>query len=144
MCDTRHLPSTILEKAGIRPTANRLLILRELLNSDSPLSLTDLECRIETIDKSGIFRALTLFLGHSVVHTVEDGGGGVRYEICHGTNECSVEDMHVHFYCEQCHRVVCFEKIPIPFVELPAEYEVRKANYMLKGLCPDCRKRLNQ
>ena len=34
------------------------------------------------MDKSSIFRTLTLFIEYDVVHTFEDGRGIVNYELC--------------------------------------------------------------
>ena len=43
---------------GIKPTANRIVIARTLSGAGSPMSMKDLENKILTIDKSGIFRTL--------------------------------------------------------------------------------------
>ena len=43
-----------LERKGVRPTANRILVLR-LRESAYPMSLADLENHLETLDKSSIF-----------------------------------------------------------------------------------------
>ncbi len=51
-----------LDKKGVKPTANRILVLKELNNVDGPVSLSVLENRLLTMDKSSIFRVLTLFL----------------------------------------------------------------------------------
>ena len=51
----------LLEEHGIKPTANRIVVLRALASSMLPQSLAELEHGIQTIDKSNIFRALTLF-----------------------------------------------------------------------------------
>lgn len=48
------------------------------------------------------------------------------------------DDLHVHFYCERCHRVYCFDSIATPVVDIPAGFAVRSINYMLKGVCPAC------
>lgn len=133
-------PVELLEKAGVKPTSNRLIVLKTLLEAKSPLSLVELETLIQSLERSSVLRVLTLFHDHDVVHTVEDGRGIVKYEICHGDRHCSVDDMHPHFYCEKCNRVFCFEDMAIPVVELPGAFEVRSVNYMLKGICPDCRK----
>lgn len=132
----------LLVKAGIRPTSNRIMVLRELEACGGLMSLTDLETRIETLDKSSIFRVLTLLLSHHLVHSVEDGRGIVKYEVCHGEDHCSVDDMHVHFYCDVCHSVYCFDQIPVPVVDLPEGFSVGAVNYMLKGVCPSCNKKV--
>ena len=71
----------LLEEHGIRPTANRLLIAQALEAAGRPLSLMELEARLETIDKSNISRALALFRDARLVHVLEDAGEGIRYEL---------------------------------------------------------------
>ena len=90
----------ILEKKGVKPTSNRILILRTMLAIGRPTSLHELEVIIVTMDKSSIFRVLSLFAEHHIAHTIEDGSGVLKYEICSGENECTLDDMHIHFYCE--------------------------------------------
>ena len=89
---------------GIKPTANRIVIARALASADRPMSMTELEESILTIDKSNIFRALTTFKEHHFVHVIEDGSDGVRYELCRSHSRQNDEDVHVHFFCECCHR----------------------------------------
>ncbi len=129
----------MLEEAGIRPTPNRILVLREILKSDSPLSLTDLEGSLETLDKSSIFRVITLLAQHHIVHGIEDGRGIAKYEICHGDHAHGDDDMHAHFYCERCERVVCLPAISATPPELPEGFEAHSVNYMIKGICPECK-----
>ena len=66
----------LLEHHGIKPTANRLLIVKALEKAGRPLSLTELETTLETIDKSNISRALSLFREAHLVHVLEDSGDG--------------------------------------------------------------------
>ena len=131
----------LLKEAGIKSTSNRVLVLSRLLQSENPLSLVELETELETLERSSIFRVLTLLQSHDVIHTMEDGRGVTKYEICHGHHHCSIEDMHAHFYCEKCEKVICFEEISAPQINLPAGFRVRSVNYMLKGLCPKCSRR---
>lgn len=127
-----------LKKAGIKPTANRLLVIRELIDAKAPMSLIELETSLETMERSTISRVLNIFAEHHLIHTLEDGRGVSKYELCHGEHSCTVSDMHVHFYCEKCNATFCFEDIGAPHIELPAEFKIRSVNYMLKGLCPKC------
>lgn len=128
----------ILEKSGIKPTPNRLLVVRALLGSERPLSLIELETLLETLDRSSISRVLSILQKKDAVHSLEDGRGVAKYEICHGETHCSLADMHAHFYCECCDRVFCFEDIATPSLKIPSEFKVHSVNYMLKGLCPVC------
>lgn len=133
-------PVDILEKAGIRATSNRMLVLKALLKASSPLSLIELETLLETLERSSILRVLTLFYNHGIVHSMEDGRGVEKYEICSGSDACSPEDMHVHFYCEKCDSVYCFDHAPVPEVDVPKGFSVKGVNYMIKGICPKCKK----
>lgn len=128
----------LLKSCKIRVTANRIIILKALSEKDYPLSLSDLEKILPTIDKSNIFRSLLLFRTNHLVHAFEVGNDLVKYELClsHGTE--NDEDIHVHFYCECCQRTFCMNEIHVPQVNLPKGYEAATVNYMVKGLCPRC------
>ena len=134
-----HTAAEILDNANIKPTPNRILVTRSLLAAESPLSLLELEKDLQTLDRSSISRVLALLLEHGAVHAMEDGRGITKYEICHGEHHCSVSDMHAHFYCERCNRVFCFEDINAPDINIPDAFQVRSVNFMIKGICPDCR-----
>ena len=129
----------LLEKAGIKPTANRLLVLGRLAGARQALSLIELETLLETLDRSSILRVLNLLLEKDVLHAFEDGRGVSKYEVCRGESHCSIDDMHAHFFCEKCGQTFCFEDIAAPRINIPAEFEIRSVNYMLKGRCPKCR-----
>lgn len=127
-----------LEEAGIRPTANRLLVMNELAKAHSPLSLIELETAIDSMDRSSILRVLSLLREHGLVHSMEDGRGIAKYEICHSCGHPKDDDSHVHFYCERCNRVYCFSDIPIPEIRMPSGFRSQSVNYMIKGICPHC------
>ena len=112
---------SLLEEHGIKPTANRIVLARALASSMQPQSLAELERRIQTIDKSNIFRGLMLFREHHLVHAIEGSNDGTKYELCHSHDHDHDDDQHPHFYCEQCHetygldyaerRIVCTKTI---------------------------------
>jgi Fur family ferric uptake transcriptional regulator len=123
---------------GVKLTANRLLIAQALEEAGRPLSMTELEDRLETIDKSNVFRALTAFRDAHLVHVLEDTGDGVRYELCLSHHDDEDDDVHVHFYCTQCRRTYCLHDIPVPPVRIPDGYEPQGVSYLVKGICPEC------
>lgn len=128
----------LLSEREIQPTAIRLLVLREMLQANRPVSLLDLEQTLDTVDKSSIFRTLTLFLSHHLIHCIDDGTGSFKYAVCSPGCSCGVEDLHTHFHCERCNRTFCFKNIPTPIVKLPEGFTLNSINYVLKGLCPEC------
>lgn len=131
----------LLEQHGIKLTANRILIAKVMSTLDYPISMKELETMLLTMDKSSIFRTLSHFKSHHLVHQLEDGNDIVRYELCHSLNKETDEDIHVHFYCEHCHRTFCLNEISVPQVNLPVGYRQTAVNYMIKGICPDCSQR---
>ena len=130
-----------LESKGIRPTANRILVMKNLMGEQNPQSLCNLERKMVSMDKSSIFRTLTLFLEHDVVHAFEDGRGVLCYELCEEKGACDHHDGHIHFYCESCQRSFCMEDIHIPSFELPEGFYPHSISFVIKGECPECRKK---
>ena len=128
----------MFSKREVKPTAIRLLVLNAMLEAKQAVSLLDLETRLDTVDKSTIFRTITLFLSHALVHSIDDGTGSLKYAVCSNDCNCCVEDLHAHFYCENCRRTFCFRKIPAPVVNLPEGFSLDSINYVLKGLCSEC------
>ena len=110
-------PLTLMQEHGIKLTANRILILKTLLQAGRPLSMTEIETALESVDKSIISRTLSNFREHHLLHTV------------------SAEDS-VH--CEVCGRTLCLEDIPIPPVLLPPGFSTENVEYMVHGVCPAC------
>ena len=131
---------SFLTEHGIKPTANRIVIAETLASADCPMSVKELEYRILSIDKSNIFRTLMLFKEHHLVHVIEDGDGGIKYELCLSHDHKVDEDEHLHFFCERCHKTICLHEIPVPIISLPAGYELHGISGVVKGLCPKCRK----
>ena len=130
----------LLVSKGVKPTANRILVVRTLMGLHSPATLASLEEMMVTMDRSSIFRALSLFEAHDIVHTFEDGKGTVNYELCRNEGECDRSDAHAHFYCEHCHRSFCLDTLPSPFLSLPEGFKLHSISFVVKGLCPECAK----
>ena len=126
-----------LEHKGVKPTANRMLVYQVMMDQHRPLCLRDLEDELVTMDRSSIFRTLTLFLKHDVIHAFEDGRGVEHYELCRHDDEDHTGS-HVHFYCESCGRTYCIEQVSLPSVHLPEEYSVHSMSFVVKGVCPEC------
>lgn len=131
-----------LEHKGVKPTINRILVYSTLAQLNRPVSLRDLENEMLNLDKSSIFRVLTLFAEHDVVHAFEDGRGIIHYELCHHHDgECNHSDGHLHFYCETCQRSFCLEDTPLPEIHLPEGFIPHSISFVIKGECPRCAKK---
>lgn len=128
----------LLTQREIKPTAIRLLVLKAMLKAGRPVALADLEAMLDTVDRSTLFRTVTLFLARHLVHSIDDGTGSLKYALCDRSCTCAVEDLHTHFHCQCCNKTFCFTHTPIPMVPLPQGFTLSSINYVLKGLCPEC------
>ncbi|CCX55712.1 putative uncharacterized protein [Bacteroides sp. CAG:1060] len=131
----------ILTRKEVKPTSNRILVMRELIKASHPVSLADLEISLGfSMDKASIFRVLELFSEKDIIHVIEDGSRSLKYELCHSGTHHTISDQHVHFYCERCKETYCFEDVSVPLVNIPEGFSPHAINYMIKGICPKCSK----
>lgn len=131
----------ILTRKEVKPTSNRILVMRELIKASHPISLADLEISLGfSMDKASIFRVLELFSEKDIIHVIEDGSRSLKYELCHSGTHHTISDQHVHFYCERCKETYCFENVSVPLVNIPEGFSPHAINYMIKGICPKCSK----
>ena len=127
-----------LKNAGIRITAVRLMIWHQVRHcTDGVFSLSDLEEALPTVDKSTLFRTLTLFSDAHLLHNVDDGSGSQKYCVCQhdDTRQCRG---HVHLTCRVCHNTFCLTDVAIPPVPLPDGFVPEETEYIVKGLCSIC------
>lgn len=128
----------LLIEAGIRPTAIRLLVLKDIVEYDHTFTLADMEQRMVTVDRSTLFRTLMLFVERKLLHEVDNGSGSKLYCRC----ECNYKHHHVphiHFTCTSCNETFCIKDIDVSMLPRPEGYEVNEINLVMKGLCPKCK-----
>ncbi len=133
----------ILDHAGLRVTAVRTMILKAIRRDfQNAFSLADLESALPTVDRSTLFRTLTTLTDAHLLHEIDDGTGQQKYCLCHhdDTQHCPG---HVHLTCQRCHRTYCLTTVQIPTVPLPEGFTAVEAEYVVKGICAECRKSLS-
>lgn len=127
-----------LDNAGVRVTAVRLLIWRHVRHHfTGAFSLADLEAALPTVDRSTLFRTLTVLTDAHLLHEIDDGTGSQKYCVCHhdDTRHCLG---HVHLTCRMCHRTFCLPNVRIPQVILPQGFQPEETEYVVKGVCAEC------
>ncbi|MDL2210992.1 transcriptional repressor [Bacteroides sp. OttesenSCG-928-M17] len=129
-----------LEKRGIKPTAIRILVYKAMRGFDHAFSLGNLEDVLDTVDKSTLSRTINLFHEQLLIHSIDDGSGTMKYSVCRSDCSCMLGDLHVHFFCEECHHTYCLESVAIPTIQLPQAFTVKGVNFVLKGICAACTK----
>ena len=131
-----------LQDAGIRVTAVRLLVYRIVYEQmQNAFSLQNVMELLPHADSSSVFRALTLFAEHHLLHTIDDGSGMQKYCVCRcGQFKCH----HVHLTCTVCHETICLKDMHIPAITLPDGYRIEEAEFVIKGICPKCQAKMPQ
>lgn len=129
-----------LKAKGLKPTTNRMLILESLMKKQIPMSLTDIEQELVTMDKSSIYRVMELFLQNDVVDSFEDGRGVQMYELCQAQGHCDNTDAHLHFYCQKCHKSYCLKELKPAAFKLPAGFKANSFSFVIRGICDKCQK----
>lgn len=127
-----------LEHRDIKPTNMRLLVLKQLIESNTALSLKDLEAKFDRADRATLFRTLKTFEEKKLIHGIEDGSGSVKYAICEEGCECEPEDQHVHFHCSACGQTYCLSQSRIPTVDIPTGFKASGVKMVYQGLCSNC------
>ncbi|WP_456458869.1 Fur family transcriptional regulator [Reichenbachiella sp.] len=127
-----------LEHKNIKPTAMRLLVLRQLVENAVAISLKDLEATFEKADKATLYRTLKTFEEKRLIHSIEDGTGSLKYALCEEGCECAPQDQHVHFHCVKCGETYCLTKCKIPQTHIPSGFKASSASMVYKGICANC------
>ena len=127
-----------LEDKNIKPTAMRLLVLRELVETGAAISLKDLEGKFERADRATLYRTLKTFEEKKLIHSIEDGTGSLKYALCEEGCECEPQDQHIHFHCMKCEETYCLTKSKIPQTKIPVGFKASSASMVYKGTCINC------
>lgn len=131
-------PGKILLAKNIKPTPIRLKVLETLLSQTHAMRLYDIENILDGVERTSIFRAIKNFEKNNLVHEIDDGSGATKFALCEDRCECNLEDLHVHFFCKICEQTFCLQQLQIPSMELPPEFVVKSANFVIKGICANC------
>ena len=83
---------------NIKPTSMRVLVLKELLESNRAISIKELEERFDKVDKVTLYRTLKTFEDKKIIHSIQDGTNVLKYAACEEGCECAPQDQHVHFH----------------------------------------------
>jgi len=124
----------ILNKAKIRPTLQRIHVLRVLMEYKNHLSAEEvykiLQKEVPTISRATVYNTLNLLSKKGVILEVITPDS-VRYDY--------VETPHHHFYCEKCKKVYdIYENLPVPDITKVDGHLIKNIQYCIVGICKKC------
>lgn len=134
-----------IQKAGLRRTSQRDLILEIFLKTEEHLSSEDLYWLVQKQDPSvghtTVYRTLKLLTEAGLAREVRFGDGKTYYE--HHYNH----EHHDHLICIDCGKIIEFFSPEIEEMQdkMAEKYGFRLTNHSLRmwGVCEDCQKRTN-
>lgn len=125
----------ILLQYHLKCTACRVGIIEVLQHSDTALSEAQIKKTLPNqFDRTTFYRSFKTLVEHKVLHAI-----ALHEETLYMLNqkENNPQKDHYHFYCSQCHKVMCIEPVKEE-ISLPKGFEVRQAEIMMKGTCEKC------
>lgn len=126
------------KKYGLKITPQRTAIFEMLVGAkDHPTADTVYRRIVEKIPNISfdtVNRTLNTFAKIGIVHVVEGGGQPKRYD--------PDTEMHHHFMCIRCERIVdfhheAFDNLTVP-EEIDKQFSVMSKKVVLEGLCKKC------
>ena len=140
-CDVKNCKldrtQKLLKEAGIRPTSVRRDVFAYLLHRGLPLSHQEIINRMGHYDRVTLYRTLNTLTGAGLVHAVQ-GLEGVWRFCAHDPEHRGCPGNHPHFLCLSCGRMICLPDQKLPYVEVPADIEVKGKQLLVYGRCASC------
>ncbi|HEV7730528.1 MAG TPA: transcriptional repressor [Candidatus Binatia bacterium] len=145
----RTLPPAVLEQlrgrirgAGLRSTAPRVTVLRELEAASTPVTHADLVADLvpQGFDRATIYRNLIDLTDAGLVSRTDLGDHVWRFELRRPERKTK-DGEHPHFMCTDCGTVACLPGVSVRIKSpgtLPRSLRARAVDIQLKGRCDRC------
>lgn len=127
----------LLVDHGIRPTAIRTLVLRNIGSLPEVFTLADAEELMESVDRSTLFRTLELFTEGGLLH-VDTAGGVKKYCLCTCHDHSHHKETHIHATCRICGQTFCIKHFRADLPPLPEGFRAEQVAYTVEGVCAKC------
>jgi Fur family transcriptional regulator, ferric uptake regulator len=135
-----------IQRAGLKRTAQRDLILDVFLRTEEHLSSEDLYRLVQqedqNIGQTTVYRTLKLLTEAGLAREVRFGDGRTRYE--HNYKH----PHHDHMICTECGRYIEFFSAELEAIqdEIAAKHDFKPTQHSLRifGICTDCKKQVVQ
>jgi Fur family ferric uptake transcriptional regulator len=129
-----------LAEGGVRSTAQRVVVLAELIGERDDATAQELHARLrrrgERIGLATVYRTLAVLVEHGIVDALSHHDGERCYRLCGAEH-------HHHLVCSDCHRVVELTECGIgDWLERVAReqgFVATEHSLEVTGLCAACR-----
>jgi Fur family ferric uptake transcriptional regulator len=130
-----------LRGAGLRATPSRVMVLRFLRGSASPVSHPEVSEALENAgwDRATLYRNLLDLTRVGLARRADMGDHVWRFEAVTAKGHRTEE--HPHFVCNQCGTIECLDGLTVvsgPGHKAPKALRRNAVEIQLKGLCDRC------
>lgn len=136
LLDASETAHAFLEKAGLKPTLNRILVIQTILDSDTALTAREVFEAVaheHDLNRVTVYRILDQLSEKDAVNRVSCGDRVQHF--CVGRH-------HSHFRCTGCGEVQCIDNEALRFDEEKLNHSlpmsVSNISLQLEGLCGKC------
>lgn len=125
----------MMRQAGLRPSAQRLAVLRHVGNTHSHPSSDEVYRELQTafpsLSRTTVYNSLHALVDAGLVRELEIDAGNKRYDL-------APQAPHGHFICRRCGRIFDMPLPPGFAAVTPPGFRIDSVDIYGKGLCPDC------
>ncbi|MCD8264333.1 MAG: transcriptional repressor [Tannerellaceae bacterium] len=130
----------ILKSKGLKKTAQQILLINILQNSDISLTENDIKAAMgEMYDRVTFYRTVQTLQEAQIIHRIAVDNITVKY-VLNDFHTAPHASNHAHFFCINCQQVVCLGYVSAPTYTLPEGYRAESCETLIKGICKDCSK----
>ncbi len=134
---TNQVLAVQIRTAGLKPTAQRIAILKELLSrTDHPgadMVYKKLKSEYPSLSMNTIYLNLETFVREGVIQRINNLTNLGRFD--------GNPAPHHHFICTKCKKIIDLNDVALPEIEVPEGFDIAEifADQMqLNGVCTDC------
>ncbi len=129
----------ILKGKGLKKSAQRVAVINILQKSMTPMTEDEIKTEMgEMYDRVTFYRTMQALCSAEIVHRIVIDNTTLEYAL--NTAEKGNRS-HVHFFCISCHSAICLKDVPVYTYNLPANYQQKDCEVLIKGICPACAKK---
>lgn len=124
----------ILHRNNLKGTSARIAILNTIIDSEAPLSESDIKKRIHEVDRVTFYRSIKSLLETNIIQGMITQGKIIKYTFCHENHS---SETAIRFYCTKCKKLTDVEiEAQIPVV--PQGYTEKTCSITITGICKAC------
>jgi Fur family ferric uptake transcriptional regulator len=132
-------PNDILQQHEVKKTLSRIALIKALQTSNQPLSENEIRVRmLDQYDRITFYRNVQTLSESGILHRIVIDNTHVKYALncCEKEHHHAID--HVHFYCKECGKTICLDKVPVQQYSLPDGFKLEECDVVIKGFCKNC------